>query len=122
MPYKLLMVDDEVELTGYLKQYFEIKGFVVFTCPSGEEALTILQNENPDIVVLDMLLAGKLDGADVLKGAKKTNASVRVIMLTGSDTVEKEREVLKIGVSRYLRKPVTVKELHDAINEVLSGK
>lgn len=119
MSKKLLIVDDETELTDGLKQYFEIKGFIVFTVPTGEEAITLLSNEKPDIIVLDMLLKGKLDGVDVLKEAKKLSASSKVIMLTGSDTVAKEQEVMKIGVCRYLRKPIMIKELHNIINEVL---
>ena len=122
MAYKLLIVDDEVELTSWLKQYFELKGFNVFTCPSGEEAITLVRNENPDVVVLDMLLKGKLDGVDVLKEARETNPALKVVMCTGSDTPAEEKEILKIGVSSYLRKPVTVGDLHKAVNEALAGK
>ena len=122
MPYKLLIADDESELAEYLKQYFQMKGFAVVTCPSGEEAVVMLQKEKPDVALLDMLLKGKLDGVGVLKEAKKISPSTKMIMLTGSDTVSKEQEVLKIGVARYLRKPITINDLHNVINEVLVDK
>ncbi len=122
MSYKLLIVDDETELTEGLQQYFEMKGFNVFTTPSGEGAITFLNQEKPDVMVLDMLLKTKLDGVDVLREAKKISPATKVIILTGSDTVAKEQEAKKIGVSRYLRKPIMVKELHISINEVLGEK
>lgn len=121
MPYRLLIVDDEIDLTNSLKEYFELKGFIVATCPSGEEAIAILRQGTPDIVILDVLLKDKLDGVDVLREARKINPAFKIVMCTGSDTTAKEKEILGIGVSRYLRKPVTVKELHNAVTEALNG-
>jgi DNA-binding response OmpR family regulator len=122
MAYKLLLVEDELDIVSCFKEYFEIKKFTVSTCPTGEEALTLLENEKPDIAVLDLLLAGKLDGLGVLREANKLSPSTKVIMLTGSDTIETEKEARKIGISRYLHKPVGIKELHSVITEVLAEK
>lgn len=121
MPYRLLIVDDEIDLTASLKEYFELKGFSVATCPSGEEAIAIVRKETPDVVILDVLLKDKLDGVDVLREAKKINPAMKIVMCTGSDTTAKEKEILEIGVSRYLKKPVTVRELYNAVTETLSG-
>lgn len=121
MPYRLLIVDDEIDLTDSLKEYFELKGFSVATCPSGEEAIAIVRKETPDVVILDVLLKDKLSGVDVLKEAKKINPAMKIVMCTGSDTTAKEKEILEIGVSRYLRKPVTVRELYNAVTETLNG-
>ena len=121
MPYRLLIVDDEIDLTDSLKEYFELKGFNVATCPSGEEAIAILRDGTPDIVILDVLLKDKLDGVDVLREAKKINPATKIVMCTGSDTDAKEKEIVEIGVSRYLRKPVTIKELYNAVTETLNG-
>jgi two-component system response regulator VicR len=120
MPTKLLIVDDETDLGELLKDYFQMKGFVVFGTGSGEEAIALLRQEKPEVIVLDMLLKGKLNGIDVLKDAKQNSPQSKVIMLTGSDTVALENEAKRIGVSRYLHKPVTVKQLEEVINEVLS--
>ncbi len=122
MSYKLLIVDDETDLTDSLREYFEMKGFRVSACPSGEEAIVILRNESQDVAILDLLLKDKLDGVDVLKEAKKINSAMKIVMCTGSDTGSREKEILEIGVGRYLRKPVTVKELYSAVTEVLNGK
>lgn len=121
MPYRLLIVDDEIDLTASLKEYFELKGFSVATCPSGEEAIAIVRKETPDVVILDVLLKDKLDGVDMLREAKKINPAMKIVMCTGSDTTAKEKEILEIGVSRYLKKPVTVRELYNAVTETLSG-
>jgi DNA-binding response OmpR family regulator len=120
MPTKLLIVDDEEDLVQILKEYFEMKGLTVFTTGTGEEAIALLRQEKPDIILLDMLFKGKLNGIDVLKDTKQNSPQSKVIMLTGSDTVAQENEAKAIGVSRYLHKPVTVKMLDDNINGVLS--
>ena len=122
MPAKLLIVDDEELLTASLKDYFEMKDFVVSIAATGQDAIRLLKEEKPDIILLDLLLKGKLDGLDVLKEAKASSPQSKVIMVTGSDTIEKEKEIKRIGVSRYLQKPVTVNKLLDTVNEVLAGK
>ena len=119
MSAKLLIVDDEEDLTRILKDYFEMKGFSVSLAATGDEAIALLKQEKPDIVLLDLLLKGKLDGVDVLRSAKVNSPGSKVIMLTGSDTVAKEKEIKSIGVNRYLHKPVTVNKLSDTIAEVL---
>ncbi len=119
MAVKLLVVDDEEGITEILKHYFEMKGFTVCVAASGEEAIALLRQEKPEIILLDLFLNGKLDGVDVLKDAKINSPSSKVIMLTGSDSVAKEKEIKKIGVCRYLRKPVSVTILSNTIKEVL---
>lgn len=119
MPTKLLIVDDEEGLTQILKDYFEMKGFSVSVAYTGETAIALLKKEKPEVILLDLLLKGKLDGVDVLKSAKANSPESKVIMLTGSDTVAKEREIKSLGVSRYLHKPVTVNKLSDTISGVL---
>lgn len=121
MPHQLLIVDDEIDITDPLKEYFGIKGFGVSVCSSGEEAIALLGKERPDLVILDILLEGKLDGIAVLKEIKQMPSPSRVIILSGNDEPAVEKEVLRIGVDRYLRKPVTVKELHNAVTESLKG-
>jgi len=119
MPTKLLIVDDEEGLTQILKGYFEMKGFTVSVAATGETAIALLKEEKPDLILLDLLLKGKLDGIDVLKSTKVNSPGSKVIMLTGSDTVAKEKEIKSIGVCCYLHKPVTVNKLSDTISEVL---
>lgn len=119
MSTKLLIVDDEEDLTRILKDYFEMKGFTVSTAATGDDAIALLRQEKPNIILLDMLLKGKLTGVDVLKDTKVNSPTSKVIMLTGSDTVAQENEAKKIGVCRYLYKPVTVSKLFGTINEVL---
>lgn len=122
MAIKLLIVDDEADITESLKQYFVMKGFAVSTASTAEEAFVLLGNEKPDIVILDMLLKGKLDGIDVLRDSRKISPGSKIIMLTGSDTPAKEEEARQLGVTRYLKKPIRPRELSDIINEVLEKK
>ena len=115
---KLFIVDDEPSFEEAVKPFFELKGFTVFTAQSGEEALPKIEAENPDVILLDMHLKGRLNGMGILKEIKEKSLSVKVIMLTGMESQVKD-EALKIGVDKFLTKPVTVKVLNEAVTEVL---
>ena len=118
---KLFIVDDEPTFQEMVKPFFELKGYTVFAAVSGEEALPRIEAEKPDAVLLDMHLKGKLDGIEVLKQIKEKSPSSAVIMLTGIESNIKD-ETLRLGASKFLSKPVTVKTLNEAIAEVLGAK
>ena len=112
---KLFIVDDETEITEILKPHFERRGFQVLICPSGEEAVKLLQDEPPDLVFLDYKLKDELTGLDVLKKFREFNSHTKVIFLTGrlEDDVKKEAE--NLGVKVFLIKPVLISTLDEVI-------
>jgi len=122
MAGKLLIVDDEEDLAQALKDYFEMKGFAVTVIVKGEEALAWLKQESPEVVLLDVLLKGKMNGIDVLRQIRAESPRLKIIMLTGSDIKTYEKEAGDLGVSRYIRKPITVSRLYENIKEVLAEK
>lgn len=122
MSTKLLIVDDETVFTDMARPYFERKGFEVFTAPTAEEAVELIEKERPDVITLDIILKGRLDGIYVLERAKDISPLSKIVVVTGSDIPAKEKQIRQIGIDRYLTKPILLNEIFDAIKEVLGMK
>lgn len=118
---KLFIIDDEPTFQEMVKPYFELRGFTVFTAISGEEALPEVAKEQPEVILLDMHLKGKLNGIGILKEVKEKSPSSAVVMLTGMEANLKN-EALSLGAARFLTKPITLKALDAVVAEVLNKK
>ncbi len=110
MSTKVLLVDDEQEYVESLAQRLEVRGFKVRTALSGDEALTRLQQEEADVVILDVLMPGK-DGIQTLREIRDAHPIIEVIMLTGHGTLDTGIEGMKLGAFDYLTKPTEVPDL-----------
>lgn len=122
MAHKLLIVDDEVDFTESLDLYFAAKGFSIITAATGEDAVDVINKENPDVIILDLLLDGKMDGLEVLRNVEGEGLPAKTVILTGSDDALKEKEINGMGIACYLKKPITVKELEAVVNNILQKK
>lgn len=80
---KLVIVEDDDKLREMLKDYFETQGFMVTTVGDGSEASSLIENINPDIVLLDLMLPGQ-DGLTICRQIR-TWFTGKVLMLTASD-------------------------------------
>ena len=111
---KLLIVDDEADVTEFAKNFFQRRKIEVFTAASGEEALNILDKEKPDLVLLDFLMEG-MDGVEVLQKMRQRGDKTEVIMVTGISedaTIQKAKE---LGVIDYVHKPLVLDELEKVV-------
>lgn len=120
---KLFIVDDEVEITQILKGHFESKGFEVSISASGEEIERLLTTQGqPDLVLLDYILAGPMTGLDVIKKLREFNSNAKVIFLTGAleDSVKEQAKLL--GVETFLIKPLLMRTLDEVVAQNLGGK
>ena len=79
---KILLVDDEVDLTTTLVERLDIRGFEATAVQTGDEALEEIRNGSYDVVVLDIKLKGE-DGVDVMKKIRSIRANLPVVLLTG---------------------------------------
>jgi len=112
---KVLLVDDEVEFASALAERLRLRDFDTQAVSNAEDVLTVIQNNPPDIVLLDYRMPGT-DGIGVLKIIKEINPAIEVIMLTGlQDTLSME-EGMKSGIFEYMIKPVDIGELMIKIN------
>lgn len=111
---KSLIVDDEAMIRLSLKKLFEKEGFIVLTASSGASALKILEEETPEIVVLDVRLPDS-SGIDLLKTIKKVNPETEVIMITGHADIKSSVEAMKMGAYDFLEKPLDFAEMSNIL-------
>jgi len=112
---KLLIIDDEVEFASTLCQRLQIRNFDATCVHSGGEGLAVLNEIEPEVVILDLKMPD-MDGLDVLKKIKENNQSIEVILLTGHGFAGSGVEAMEKGAFDYLMKPVYLNELLDKIN------
>lgn len=117
MSNKILIVDDESNIVELIRLYLEKDGFTAVSAKDGNEALSKFKSENPDLIVLDIMIP-EPDGWQVCREIRKTS-NVPIIMLTAkSETFDKVLG-LELGADDYLTKPFEAKELVARIKAVL---
>ena len=117
MAVRVLVVDDEAGLVALVRGYLEREGYIVLTAGDGREALAIVREASPDLVVLDVMLPG-LDGIEVCRQIRQTSDAY-VIMLTAR-TEEIDKIVgLSVGADDYLTKPFSPRELVARVKAML---
>ena len=114
---KILVVDDERNIVELVRLYMEKEGYETVCAYTGEEALSSFRTENPDLIVLDLMLP-ETDGWQVCREIRKTSG-VPIIMLTAkSETFDKVLG-LELGADDYITKPFEAKELIARVKAVL---
>ncbi len=108
---KLLVVEDELEVVDYLKDYFQHHGVQVFTASSGEEGLKVLTEQNPDVVLLDMKLGAGISGLEFLRKAKAAKSKAQIIVVTAVDDENVSNMAKGLGAADYVTKPLTLQEI-----------
>lgn len=102
---KVLLVDDEEEFVRALAERLEMRDLRSDTVYDGEQALTFVDQQEPDVMVLDLRMPG-IDGLEVLRKVKRIYPNIEVIILTGHGTKKDEEEARRLGAFEYLEKPV----------------
>lgn len=106
---KILVVDDEKPISDIVKFNLEKEGFEVVTAYDGEEAVEKVEEENPDLIVLDLMLP-KMDGLEVCREVRKTR-DTPIIMVTAKDQEIDKVLGLELGADDYVTKPFSNREL-----------
>ncbi len=115
---KLLVVEDEEKTASYLKKGLSENGFVVDTCPSGEEALYLAGESAYDLLILDILLPDR-DGWSVLSELRRAGNQVPVLFLSALGSVADRVKGLGLGADDYLIKPFSFAELLARVRSIL---
>jgi DNA-binding response OmpR family regulator len=119
--FGVLMVDDEVEYITTLAERMQMRGLDPEVAFSGEEALKILEDCLPDVMVLDLKMPG-IDGLEVLRRVKKRYPQVQVIIVTGHGSERDEAAARRLGAFDHLQKPVDINELVRIIESAFRQK
>ena len=118
MAVKILVVDDQPGIRDLLLTFFELEGFEVSTVAGGRQAIERVEQEPPDLVIMDIKMPG-MTGLDALREIRKNNSRLAVIMMTACGS-EKEFEVMReLRVGRFIAKPFDLMVLKAAVTELL---
>ena len=115
--YKILVVDDEVDIVDFIGDYLTDDGYGVIKAYDGVEALDKMRQELPDLVILDIMLPG-LDGFEVCKQMRAESA-IPILMVTAKDSDVDKIVGLEIGADDYISKPFNPRELTARIKAIL---
>src|SRR5437660_12804907 len=110
MSYSVLVVDDEDLTLRTVSRGLRQEGFEVFTASSGEDALKVFAEEQPDLTLLDIVLPG-IDGVEVLRRMKQANNAAIILMMSAYHMVDRAVEAMKLGAYDYLVKPFHLADL-----------
>jgi two-component system response regulator AtoC len=119
----ILVVEDELEVRGYLEMALRCMGYEVETAQDAEEVLNCLAASKPEIsaVLLDLMMP-ECDGMEVLRQAKQMSPALPVIIVSGASSTINIVTAMKCGASDFLSKPVAHEELKHAIAKALEGR
>ena len=119
---RILIVDDEEVLRDVLDAVLRREGFEVAMAASGEEALSILdEDDNIDLVILDIMLPG-ISGIDTLRSIRVSNPSLPVIIITAFSSIDGAIEAMKHGAFHYIPKPFKNEEVILTVNKALEQR
>jgi DNA-binding NtrC family response regulator len=110
----VLFVDDEEDFVRTMAERMEMREVGSEVALDGTQALRMLEDEIPDVMVLDLRMPG-LDGMEVLRRVKNTYPQIEVIIMTGHGSDSDEKEARSLGAFDYLRKPVDINDLMEVI-------
>lgn len=115
---RVLIVEDEPKLIHLLREIFTVAGFVVCAAHKGETAVEMAALEQPDLIILDVLLPGEIDGYEVARRVRAFS-DVPIIMLTVQSSEAHILRGFDVGVDDYVTKPFNSKELLARARSVL---
>ena len=116
-PVRVLVVEDERKIAGFVRQGLEEQGFGVEVCADGHDAYSLATTRTYDVIVLDIMLPGR-DGLSVLRSLRARGSAVPVILLTARAEPDERVEGLNLGADDYLTKPFDIAELVARIHAV----
>ena len=117
---KLLIVDDEADVREFAANFFRKRKIDCITASSGEEALTKIEKEKADLILLDIKMGG-VDGIETLKRLRELNKDIKVIMVTGRKPEEEGsfEKCRQLGAIDYIHKPLELDELEQVVMKAL---
>jgi two-component system nitrogen regulation response regulator NtrX len=114
----ILIVDDEPEVLKSVRSILSDEGYEVIDAPDGPAALKSLEEELPDLVLLDIWLPG-IDGMNVLGQVKNSHPDLPVVMISGHGTIETAVQATKLGAFDFIEKPLSWERLTVAVQKAL---
>lgn len=116
---RILLVDDDAEIVESLRLALESNGYTVLVARDGNQGLALSERENPDLVILDMMMP-KRSGFLVLEKMRRTrDTPLRVIMITANEGSRHKAYAEMLGVDDYIRKPFPMDRLIESVQRLI---
>jgi two-component system alkaline phosphatase synthesis response regulator PhoP/two-component system response regulator VicR len=117
------VVDDEPAMLRLMEFIMQRKGYGMLTATNGEEALQVIRQQRPDLVLLDIMMP-RLDGYEVAEAIRKdpATAEIPIVMLSAKAQNEDIERGLAVGVDTYVTKPFDPEKLAETVAALLSGE
>lgn len=115
----VLLVDDDIEIIDTMRTVLEHRGFRVLVARDGNAGLTVAERENPDLIVLDMMMPKKSGFLVLEKLKNRPGGLIPTIMITGNEGSRHRAYAEFLGVRDYIRKPFAMEKLVRSIDKVL---
>ena len=115
---QVLVIDDEKDICDLIKKVLTQEGWSVLTALDGESGLEIVEEEKPDIVLLDLKMP-KMDGVEALRRIRRIDKNIVVIIITGYGTMDTARMAMKLGAFDYITKPFDLNHVLTVIKDGL---
>jgi two-component system nitrogen regulation response regulator NtrX len=116
---RILVIDDEAAIRDSLRMILEYEGYGFVGAASGQDGLALVQRERPDLVLLDIKMAG-MDGMEVLRKLRALDDTLPVVMISGHGTTSTAVEAIKSGALDFLDKPLSSERVIVTLQNVLA--
>jgi DNA-binding response OmpR family regulator len=117
----ILVVDDDIEIGQSVRYALESKGYRVLNATDGNQGLTLAETEDPDLIILDMMMP-KRSGFLVLEKLRRSRpVPTRIIMITANEGNRHKEYAEMLGVDDYIRKPFQMNRLLESVERLLTA-
>jgi two-component system, NtrC family, nitrogen regulation response regulator NtrX len=110
MKPRILVIDDEIAIRDSMRMILEYEGYEVLSAPGGQEGITLVERESPDLVFLDIKMPG-MDGLEALNRIRAVSDTIPVVIISGHGTVATAVEATKLGAFDFLEKPLATERV-----------
>ena len=118
----ILLVDDDSDIIESMRTILENKGYRILVARDGNAGLTVAERDNPDLIVLDMMMPKKSGFLVLEKLKSRPGGLIPTIMITGNEGSRHRAYAEMLGVRDYLRKPFALEKLVKSVERVLEGE
>lgn len=115
---KMLVVDDQKGIRKLLEELFHKEGFDVAVAADGKEAIEVVNNWGPDIIVMDMKMPN-MNGLEASEEILRIKKDIPIIIMTAYGEMEVVTRALEIGVKKYITKPFDIVVLRDMVRDIM---
>ena len=117
MGHKILVVDDELEIRNLLSQFITEEGYEVILASNGEEAIELAERENPQVILLDIMMPG-IDGIETCKRLKAEEKTRFIPVIMATALWDKYTEAIDAGAEDFVTKPFNLTELSHRVKSI----